>query len=48
MTALAVYNGLKLHQLTVTTALLNETLKEVYVKQPKEFTAEGLDRTLNM
>ena len=42
MIALAVQNGLKLHQMDVTTAFLNGTLKEeVYMKQPEGFIAEG-------
>ena len=38
----AVQNGLKLHQLDVTTAFFNRDLKEeVYMKQPEGFAAKG-------
>ena len=44
MIALAVQNGLKLHQVDVTTAFLNGELEEeVYTKQPKGFVAKGLE-----
>ena len=40
--ALAVQNGLKLHQMDVTTAFLNGKLKEeVYMKQPEGYTVKG-------
>ena len=40
--ALAVQNGLKLHQMDITTAFLNGELKEdVYMKQPEGFTVKG-------
>ena len=39
LTALAVQQDLKLHQIDVTTAFLNGELEEeVYMKQPKGFT----------
>ena len=38
----AVQNGLKLHQIDVTTAFLNGELKEgVYMKQPERYVVEG-------
>lgn len=40
--ALAVQNGLKLHQMDVATAFLNGELKEeVYMKQPESFVTKG-------
>jgi len=40
--ALAVQNGLKLHQMDVTTAFLNGQLKEeVYMKQPEGYVVKG-------
>ena len=40
--ALAAKHGLKLHQMDVTTALLNGELKEeVYMKQPEGFVEKG-------
>lgn len=42
--ALSVQYGLKLHQVDITTAFLNGTLKEeVYMRQPKGFAAEGAE-----
>ena len=42
MVGLAVRNGLKLHQLDITTTFLNGKLKEeVYMRQPKGFIADG-------
>ena len=42
MIALAVQNGLKLHQMDVTTAFLNGELEEeVYMRQPEGFITEG-------
>ena len=39
--ALAIQNGLKLHQIDVTTAFLNGELKEVFMKQPEGFIVKG-------
>ena len=40
--ALTSKNGLKLHQMDITTAFLNGNLKEeVYMKQPEGFLANG-------
>ena len=40
--ALAVNNGMKLHQMYVTTAFLNSELEEeVYMKQPEGFIVKG-------
>ena len=40
--ALAVQNGLKLHQMDMTTAFLNGELKaEVYMKQPEGCVVKG-------
>ena len=40
--ALAVQNGLKLHQMDVTTAFLNgEIVEEVYMKQPEGYVVKG-------
>ena len=40
--ALSVKNGLKLHQVNVTTAFLNGTLEEeVFMRQPEGFEAKG-------
>ena len=45
MIALAVKNGLKLHQMDVTTAFLNGELEEeVYMKQPEGFVFKGQER----
>ena len=42
MIALAVQNGLKLHQMDVTTTFLNGELEEeVYMRQPEGFITEG-------
>ena len=42
MIALAVQNGLKLHQMDVTTAFFNVELEEkVYMKQPDGFVTKG-------
>ena len=47
MIALAVQNGLKLHQMDVTTAFLNGKLEEeVYMKQPEGFIIKGLERLI--
>jgi hypothetical protein len=43
--ALVAYFNLKLHQMDVKTAFLNEDLKEnVYMAQPKGFVVEGKER----
>lgn len=41
LVALAVQNGLKLHQMNVTTAFLNSKLEEVYMKQLEGFFVQG-------
>ena len=42
LTAMSVKQGLKIHQMDVTTALLNGDLEEeVYLKQPEEFAVKG-------
>ena len=43
--SLAVRNNLKLHQLDVTTAFINETLEEnVYIQQPEGFVVDGQEK----
>ena len=39
--ALAAKHGLKLHQLVITTAFLNDKLKEIYLEQPEEFEVKN-------
>ena len=41
MLALAVQHDLELHQVDITTALLNGTLEEVFMKQPEGFVVPG-------
>ena len=41
MIALAAQNGLKLHQIDVTTVFLNGELEEVYMKQPEGFVVQS-------